>query len=116
MGDLSRLTHQNMATLTGVVDRLIKLDLVERRRNEADRRVVHVMLTAAGQVRMIEARRARQADVTQMVAAFSDDEISEFDQLLRKFMAGMAAMTHTALDESQEAESAQESVRLSPSS
>lgn len=97
MTDLGRLTHQGLATLTGIVDRLMKTGLVERVRDARDRRVVHVVLTEAGRARMVEARQAREADISCMMQAFTPDEIAQFDHLLRKFIAGMAAMTHTAL-------------------
>ncbi len=106
MSDLGRLTHQNLATLTGVVDRLIKTCLVERVRDENDRRVVHVVLTAAGRARMVEARAARAADISGMLQTFSADEIAAFDHLLRKFIAGMAALTGTTLPDVREPESA----------
>lgn len=48
MGDLARRVAVTEKTVTGLVDRLERDGLVERRRDEADRRVIHVALTAAG--------------------------------------------------------------------
>jgi MarR family transcriptional regulator, organic hydroperoxide resistance regulator len=48
MGTLADETHQCSATMTGIVDRLLKMKLVERTRDENDRRLVLVTLTKAG--------------------------------------------------------------------
>jgi DNA-binding MarR family transcriptional regulator len=48
MGDLARRVAVTEKTVTGLVDRLERDGLVARRRDEADRRIIHVALTAAG--------------------------------------------------------------------
>jgi DNA-binding MarR family transcriptional regulator len=48
MGDLARRVAVTEKTITGLVDRLERDGLVERRRDGADRRVIHVALTARG--------------------------------------------------------------------
>ncbi len=49
MGDLSRSTYQVSATMTGIIDRLVRDGLVERQRDTIDRRSVVVALTPSGQ-------------------------------------------------------------------
>jgi len=49
MGDLARATHQVSATMTGIIDRLVRDGLVERQRSDEDRRSVVVAITPAGQ-------------------------------------------------------------------
>jgi DNA-binding MarR family transcriptional regulator len=46
--DLSERTYLHPSTVTGVIDRLERKGYVIRRRDEADRRVVYVELTAEG--------------------------------------------------------------------
>ena len=92
MSDLVRLTHQSPATLTGIVDRLVSAGLVARTRDAGDRRVVHVGLTPDGCTKLALATQAREADVGRITAAFSEAELAQFDVLLRKFVAGLAAM------------------------
>jgi len=48
MGDLARRVAVTEKTTTGLVDRLERDGLVERRRDGADRRVIHVALTKGG--------------------------------------------------------------------
>jgi DNA-binding MarR family transcriptional regulator len=48
MGDLARRIAVTEKTVTGLVDRLERDGLVERRRDAGDRRVIHVALTGAG--------------------------------------------------------------------
>jgi len=49
MGELTEVTFHDAPTMTRIVDRLVKMDLVLRGRSEADRRVVWVEATSAGQ-------------------------------------------------------------------
>ena len=46
--ELAQRTHVEGATMTGIIDRLERLGLVERRRDSPDRRVIFTCLTAAG--------------------------------------------------------------------
>jgi DNA-binding MarR family transcriptional regulator len=46
---LAEVTHQDAATVTGIIDRLIKLGYVSRQRGREDRRKVYVTLEDAGQ-------------------------------------------------------------------
>lgn len=48
MAALSRLIHLRPSTVVGIVDRLEKKGLVERKRDTRDRRKVHVIATARG--------------------------------------------------------------------
>lgn len=48
MGALSKHVLQVSATMTGIIDRLVRDGLVERSRSEDDRRAVHVEITPAG--------------------------------------------------------------------
>ena len=49
MGDLARRVGITEKTATGLIDRLERDGLVQRVRDDADRRVVHVRLTPAGE-------------------------------------------------------------------
>ncbi|MCY3792837.1 MAG: MarR family transcriptional regulator, partial [Gammaproteobacteria bacterium] len=77
---LAEATLIQAPSLVGIVDRLQRNGLVERRRSELDRRVVRVCLTASG--------KALEAQVTPLVdAAYSDLEglvtVSEWTALLQ---------------------------------
>lgn len=53
--DIAREVHLSQATITSIVDRLIRAGLADRERNLTDRRVVEVVLTDAGRARIQEA-------------------------------------------------------------
>lgn len=59
MKDLSDLMNLTHGAATGLVDRLHRLGLLERERSDADRRVVNVSISEAGQqlIKRIESRR-----------------------------------------------------------
>lgn len=59
MGMLAEMTHQCSATMTGIIDRLLRMGLVERERAETDRRLVLVQITESGRHVLQESLRTR---------------------------------------------------------
>ena len=59
MSALSQQMHLTHGASTGMVDRLVKLKLVERKRSEEDRRVVYVTISERG-LNLIERMRQRR--------------------------------------------------------
>jgi DNA-binding MarR family transcriptional regulator len=58
-GDIARKERLAKPSVTAAVERLVEAGLVERRSDDADRRMVWVVITSAGR-RRIDARRARR--------------------------------------------------------
>ena len=75
MGRLAELLDVSVASATGIVGRMEKRGLVERRHDDDDRRVVVVQRSPAGEqvFRDIDARR--RAGLTQLLATLTDDEL-----------------------------------------
>ncbi len=65
MSDLTNVSFHDPPTMTGVIDRLVKMELVERTRSQSDRRVVLVEATPAG----IELVSKIETTLTQEIAA-----------------------------------------------
>lgn len=84
MSDLTKITLQDPPTMTGIVDRLIKMQLVQRTRSETDRRIVLVQATPAG-VELVKQIRNRMDDKISDSGVFTDNEIADPDQLLGYF-------------------------------
>lgn len=98
MSDLAEVTQQSAGTLTGIVDRLIDDGLVGRVRDVEDRRVVQVALTPAGIERLERVEAARCADMAQMLARFSLDQLRNLEDLLRLLLSGINDMLEHATD------------------
>lgn len=86
MGALADTVDQCSATMTGIVDRLVRLGLVERRRSETDRRSVLVGLTPAGEALLRRAKEQRQERVRKILAHFAPEERRTVIQLLQKYL------------------------------
>ena len=86
--ELAEITRIPAPSLVGVVDRLAKNGLVERRRSEADRRMVYVHATIEGQRLEEQVRPA-------VVRAYSDLQASvdaaDWDRLISGMEAIIAA-------------------------
>lgn len=89
MSDLARATHQSAASLTGVVDRLLDKQLVERGRPAGDRRQVTVSVTPRGQALVAEVKQARAEEMRAALGQLTAAQLAELQRLLDVVFAGM---------------------------
>ncbi len=82
MSELSEVAVQDAPTMTGIVNRLIKMDLVQRTRHDQDRRIVLVEATAAGKLMAERVRADLEAEDVQGFAGMSDEDLTKFETLL----------------------------------
>lgn len=73
--DIARLVHLSQATVTSIVDRLMRAELVERKRNHNDRRSIDIILTEAGSKKLHDAPEPLQES---LLKAFSG--LEEWEQ------------------------------------
>lgn len=92
MNQLAEATHQDAATMTGVVDRLERLGLVERRRSARDRRVVLVQPTVEGVALLEDVQASRDAMMRRIFAEFDEAEVAVLESLLRRLVKAMEAV------------------------
>ena len=72
--ELARHVALSQATVTGIVDRLARRQLVTRARSEADRRLVEVAITEAGTALVAQAPSALQEKFAQRLRNLSKEE------------------------------------------
>ncbi len=92
MSDLARSTHQSAASLTGVVDRLLEKQLVERGRPEGDRRQVIVSVTERGRRLLYTIKAARRDETRMALTHMRSAELHELLRLLNMMLEGMLDM------------------------
>ena len=85
MTELAALLACDNSNVTGLIDRLEARGLVARRPSSQDRRVKHVVLTAAGR-RLRERMLARVGRPTRGFQRLSPDEQRQLGDLLRQVM------------------------------
>lgn len=76
LGDLAAKERMTRASVTAVVDKLLRKGLVERHHDEADRRVVRVQVSAAGRRRVNARRSRRTAWLTSRLEELSAEDIA----------------------------------------
>jgi DNA-binding MarR family transcriptional regulator len=92
MSHLAEKLDVSVASATGIVDRMEQRRLIERRHDEADRRVVSVHPTRLGGEVFARLRRHRRDKLTKLLAQLSDDELSAFLTGLRAMRRARAAI------------------------
>jgi DNA-binding MarR family transcriptional regulator len=78
MTALSQILSVTMPTMTAMIDRLIQSGLVTRERNESDRRVVMVRLTAEGKKIIDNLMEIRKQEIEKLVKTFEYAEVEVF--------------------------------------
>jgi DNA-binding MarR family transcriptional regulator len=92
---MSRLADEldvSLASVTGIVARMEQRRLVERRHDEADRRVVSVHPTRLGGAVFARLRRNRRDKLSKLLGQLSDDELTAFLTGLRAMRRARAAI------------------------
>jgi DNA-binding MarR family transcriptional regulator len=81
MSDLTNVTLHEPATMTGIVDRLVKMGLVERSRSKTDRRVVLVKISAPGVDLLEQIHEVLVNDALIAYQILTDEELAEIEQV-----------------------------------
>lgn len=91
VSEVAASLSMSVAGATGLIDRLVKAGLVERRRDEADRRLVFVTLSPEGRAMLDEARRLRRSIIAEIMSSLQRDEVEQFLALFEKMHASLKA-------------------------
>jgi|SRR5690625_430477 len=81
------------SAITAVVNRLEQKDLVSRKRNEADRRIVHISLTDKGQIVVLETEKEIHRFINEQLTHFDKTEIDKFLAALEQLSKSMEDST-----------------------
>jgi DNA-binding MarR family transcriptional regulator len=78
MTELSRLHGVSFSTMTSMVDRLLQNGLLERLRDDEDRRIVLVRLSAKGKKMVDYLMKVRKQKLETFLCELTQDEVREF--------------------------------------
>lgn len=76
MSHLAELLDVSVASATGIIDRMEKKGVIERRRNDDDRRVVEVHVTEEGRGVFSAMQVERQARMSKMLSTVSEPDLA----------------------------------------
>lgn len=93
--EIARQVHLSQATITSIVDRLEAAGLVERQKNETDRRAIDIVITQTGLTRLSEAPEALQEG---FLKRFDSLELWEQSLLISSVQRLAAMMNAGSLD------------------
>jgi DNA-binding MarR family transcriptional regulator len=90
MNELATLLGLDKSSVTGLVDRAERRDLVRRVASSNDRRVVLVELTDAGRALVVEVSGGFEADVATLLARLSTAERASLARLVSRLLIAHA--------------------------
>ncbi|WP_262690847.1 MarR family winged helix-turn-helix transcriptional regulator [Kordiimonas aestuarii] len=88
---VARNVALSQATITSILDRLEKADLVRRERSDTDKRIIYACLTNEGQRRLEEAPELLQAGFLRQYRMLEDWERSMLESSLKRIASMMDA-------------------------
>jgi len=97
MSALAARTHHSFGTMTGIVDRLVRQDLVVRQSHATDRRVVIVRLTPEGAETLTHIEEMRATQFDSVVDSLGELQAHNLVRLLSQYVdaAGLADTEET---------------------
>jgi DNA-binding MarR family transcriptional regulator len=90
MGRIAEAAHQCSATMTGIIDRLALMGLVERQYNREDRRSVLVELTDSGRTKIGEVRAARTQRLARLLSSVDPDMRTRMFEMLSGYVDALS--------------------------
>ena len=90
--DLANVLDSRPASVSDLIDRLERLELVDRRRRGSDRRKVNLFQTRKSTNAAAEAGAARNDMVSELFADFTPEEITLLRQLMAKMLRKLEVM------------------------
>jgi len=116
MGEIAEAVHLSQATITGVLDRLERKELVRRTRDDPDRRKIRVVLTPAAQAVLASAPPLLQESFAVGFTALEEWErvqiLSSLERLVALMEAGELAAEPLLMGEPLEAHHGGEEKRV----
>ncbi len=89
IGELSNKMYLAFSTTTDLIDRMEKNQLVERVRDQKDRRVVNVHLLEKGEKIICEVLATRRNYLADILSHFSHEEVEQMEVVLTKLYQEM---------------------------
>lgn len=84
MGELAKNHYVTMPTMTGLIDRLVKLGLVRRSLSEQDRRKVYIELAPKGKELIKDVQSIIRRRWNRLLSALTPNEIESFQKIMVK--------------------------------
>ncbi len=81
--ELTKMTSMSKSQMTAVIDKLVKLEVLERHPDEKDRRVINIVLTEHGRIILREVRRKIKHNIKQMLSSLTPEELSNMSSALK---------------------------------
>lgn len=96
--ELAQAMGVTMSAITGLVDKLERLDFIIRARDALDRRVIHISLTVKGRDFLTSADEQRRLTVHSLFADLSTDDLKNLTQIFDKLAVTNIPYTHMEKD------------------
>ncbi|SIS51027.1 MarR family winged helix-turn-helix transcriptional regulator [Salimicrobium flavidum] len=94
IGAIAKHMHLAHSTTTDMIDRLEDLELVERQKDEEDRRVVRVYITPSGERVIQEVIDKRRSYMNELLEGLEEDEYHQFLALMKHMHERMTQVTN----------------------
>ena len=99
MSDIATTLQVTKSAVTGMTDRLIKENIIKRKRLDSDRRVVKIALTPKGLKLAAQISDCKRKSIEKMFSGVTEKERKEYLRILRKIKDNLHLKHERKLDE-----------------
>lgn len=97
--ELADLAKLKPASLTEAIERLERDGLIQRQRDQQDRRVIRVQLTKQGQTRAQQISKEHQKFQADLLSSLTDEEKTSLIQIFKKLNDSLQTMNEKGVQE-----------------
>lgn len=91
MNELAQYMKLKFSSATGLIDRMVKHELVKRVRCEADRRVVLISITSKGKKILREMYKQKRKGIMQLFGRLSSEDRIQYLNLIEKLVKDLSS-------------------------
>mgnify|MGYP002377832488 CR=1 FL=1 len=91
MNELAEYMKLKFSSATGLIDRMVKHQLVKRVRSEADRRVVLISITSKGEKILREIYKQKRKGIMQLFGRLGPEDRMQYMELIEKLVKDLSS-------------------------
>lgn len=89
VGELALYLNLSKSSATQFIERLVKMDFIERIHDQKDRRIIHLIIKKEGEIQMIKMKKRFVNNMTKIFSQIPENDLKEFIRIQTKLIEAL---------------------------
>jgi len=89
VGELAFYLNLSKSSATQFIERLVKMDFIERVHDQKDRRIIHLIIKKEGEIKMIKMKKRFVDNMTKIFSQIPENDLKEFIRVQTKLIEAL---------------------------